>query len=202
MPRSEQLLVPAQRWATLDYAAIELPSVADELAWKAERAGTAHGLLVWFDAELAEGIGFSNAPGQPELIYGQAFFPLQAPVELSVGDAISVMLKADLIDDDYVWQWSTHISGGANGSPVKASFRQSTFFGVPLSLDRLKRREAGYVPPRTEAAEIDRFVLSMMDGGTSLGQIARGLLSRFPQRFARQQDALTRAADLAKKYAD
>jgi protein arginine N-methyltransferase 1 len=36
--------------------------VAGELTWTAERPVTAHGLVVWFDTELAEGIGFSNAP--------------------------------------------------------------------------------------------------------------------------------------------
>ncbi len=165
--KPDQLLVAPQRWATLDYRSIEQPDVTGELAWTAERAGTAHGLVVWFDAELADGIGFSNAPGQPELIYGQAFFPLQAPVELSEGDNISVTLRADLVDGDYVWQWSTRVTSPSDAGRVKASFRQSTFYGAPLSLDKLKQREAGYIPPPAQAAEIDQFVLSMMDGRTS-----------------------------------
>jgi protein arginine N-methyltransferase 1 len=174
--------------------------VAGELVWTAERAGTAHGLLVWFDAELADGIGFSNAPGQPELIYGQAFFPLQEPVTLVPGDVVTVQLRADLVDDDYVWRWGTRVTPQGDSGRVKANFKQSTFYGAPLSLDKLKRREAGFVPQPLEAAEIDRFVLSMFDGRTSLGEIATGLLARYPERFARQRDALTHAADLAERY--
>lgn len=198
--RAEQLLVPAQRWAILDYGAIEQPDVSGKLAWTAKRAGIAHGLLLWFDAELADGIGFSNAPDQPELIYGHAFFPLQEPVTLFEGDAISVTLSADLVDGDYVWRWDTRVTAGDDPSRVKARFRQSTFHGAPLSLDKLKQREAGFIPRRVEVAEIDHFVLSMMDGRTSLGEIAAALTVRFPKRFARQQDALTHVADLAERY--
>ena len=39
-----------------------------------------------------------------------------------------------------------------------------------------------------------------MDGATSLGEIAAALTARFPKFFARQQDALTHAADLAERY--
>lgn len=199
--RAEQLLTAPQRWATLDYRSIEQPDVAGELAWTAERPGTAHGVVVWFDAELADGVGFSNAPGRPELIYGQAFFPLQEPAPLSRGDTVTLVLKADLVDDDYVWRWSTQVVAGGGSNRLKASFRQSTFHGAPLSLDRLKRREASYVASASEAARIDQLVLSMLDGRTSLGEIAAALLARFPHRFARQQDALTRAADVAERYA-
>ncbi len=167
------MLVAPHRWATLDYRSIEQPDVTGELVWTAQRGGTAHGLVVWFDAELADDIGFSNAPGQPELIYGQAFFPLQAPVELTEGDDISVALRADLVDGDYVWQWSTRVTSPSDAGRVKASLRQSTFYGAPLSLDKLKQREAGYIPPPAQAAEIDQFVLSMMDGRTSLERSRR-----------------------------
>jgi type I protein arginine methyltransferase len=198
---AEQLLAPPQHWATLDYRTIQEPDVTGELAWTAERPGTAHGLAVWFDAELADGIGFSNAPGQPELIYGQAFFPLQEPVTLSEGDLVSVTLKANLVDGDYLWRWDTRVTADGDPGRVEASFRQSTFYGVPISLDTLKQREAGYIPAPVVAAEIDRFVLSRLDGRTSLGEIAAKLCAGFPQRFPRHQDALTRAADVAQRYA-
>jgi protein arginine N-methyltransferase 1 len=198
--KAEQLLVPPQHWMTLDYYSIEQPDVAGELTWTAEGPGTAHGLVVWFDAELAEGLGFSNAPGQPELIYGQAFFPLQAPVALAEGDLVTVTLKANLVDDDYLWRWDTRVTADGEPGWVKARFRQSTFYGTPISLEKLKQREAGYIPPPAEAAEIDQFVLSLMDGRTSLGEIGAALMARFPGRFTRQQDALTYSADLAGRY--
>jgi hypothetical protein len=121
-------------------------------------------------------------------------------VDLSPGDHVSVRLRADLVDDDYVWQWHTRIAPMGDPRLVKASFQQSTFYSAPLALERLKRREAGFVPQPIEAVEIDRLVLGMIDGRTSLGAIANRLLEYYPQRFERQQDALTHAADLVERY--
>jgi type I protein arginine methyltransferase len=97
--RADQLVVPPLAWATLDYATVAGPDIAGQASWTAERNASAHGLLLWFDAELADGIGFSNAPGQPDLIYGQAYFPLRTPIVLEPGDVVSVQLRADLVGD-------------------------------------------------------------------------------------------------------
>ena len=82
----EQFLAEPCRWATVDYETVAGPNFRAEMNWTVARAGTAHGLVVWFDAELADGVGFSNAPGQPELIYSSAFFPWPEPVSLDAGD--------------------------------------------------------------------------------------------------------------------
>lgn len=197
--KAEQLLVPPHCWATLDYGTIENPNVEGESMWTAERAGTAHGLIVWFDAELAEGTRFSNAPGQPEVIYGQAFFPLQEPVEIQAGDSISVHLRADLVDDDYTWQWHTRIS--AQGSrQTKTEFKQSTFFGGSLSPASLRKREMGYRPVLDETGRVESFILSMMTGHNTLEEIAQRAFQEFPSHFAGWKEALALAADLATRY--
>ena len=92
-----------------------------------------HGLLVLFGAELVNGIGFPNAPGEPELIYGQAFFPCKSQWFWR-GDTIITRLRADLVDDDYVWQWDTQVMVRGDAGCVKAHFHQSTFHGAPISL--------------------------------------------------------------------
>jgi type I protein arginine methyltransferase len=61
--KAEHLLTPAQHWATLDYATITSPHVTGEVAWTVEREGTAHGLVIWFDTELADGIGSPTPQG-------------------------------------------------------------------------------------------------------------------------------------------
>lgn len=198
--KAGQLLVPARQWAALDYTTIDNPDVAGELSWTIDRPGTAHALLLWFDAELAEGIGFSNAPGGPELIYGQGFFPLQEPLSLEPGDAVTVRLRADLTGDDYTWQWRTKVMAGDPAGPVKANFAQSTFFGSPVSAANLRRREAAYKPALDEAGQADRFILALMDGQTALGGIARQAYQAFPGVFASHNAALTRAGELSAKY--
>ena len=71
--RPEQLLTEPCRWATIHYATLESPDVSGEMTFRVSRPGTAHGFVVWFDAVLEDGIEFSNAPGQPEMIYGSGW---------------------------------------------------------------------------------------------------------------------------------
>ena len=94
--------------------------------------GTAHGVAVWFDSELIDGIGFTNRPSEPELIYGNGFFPFSQPVEVMENDRITLRLEAKMVVDDYVWRWDTDFP--------KISFKQSTFYGVPLSKSNLVNR--------------------------------------------------------------
>jgi type I protein arginine methyltransferase len=194
----EQLLTEPRCWATLDYATIEDPDVGGQVTWKMERVGTGHGLSVWFDTTLVEGVGFSNKPGEPELIYGTAFFPWIEPVSLATGDRIEVTLHADLVGEDYLWRWDTRVKDD-NGR-VKADFKQSTLYGTPISPARLRKRADSYVPAITQDGEIDRFILSLMDGLAPQGDIARRVMERFPARFAKWQDALTRVGELSQKY--
>jgi protein arginine N-methyltransferase 1 len=196
----EQLLVEPQVWATLDYATVESPDISAEVSWTVMRAGTAHGLSVWFDAILAEDIGFSNAPDAPELIYGGAFFPWSKPVTLAVGDTISVVLQADLVGDDYFWRWDTHVLNQGHLGQIKANFKQSTFFGAPLSPAQLRKQAASHVPALNEDGQIDHFILKLMSSSTVLNDIAREVSAQFSTHFPRWQDALTRIGELSQKY--
>lgn len=198
--KPEQLLVEPKYWATLDYATVESPNISAELTWTAVRAGTAHGLSVWFDATLAEGVRFSNAPDAPELIYGSAFLPLATPVALAVGDTVSVALQANLVGDDYIWRWDTCVLNQGHPGQIKANFKQSTFFGEPLSPTQLRRRSASHVPTLNENGQIDCLIMKLMSEGTSLGDIACKVSSQFSTYFAQWQDALTRVSELSQKY--
>ena len=93
--KPEQLLAEPQCWATLDYTTLVTSNFSATSNWTASRSSSCHGILVWFDALLAEGIGFSNAPGMPATVYCPTFLPWQAPVDVQEGDRIVVDLKAN-----------------------------------------------------------------------------------------------------------
>ena len=134
--KGEELLTEAACWATLDYQSIDSPDVDAKLSWRVARSGVAHGVAAWFDTELVDHIGFSNRPGAPELIYGNGFFPFPRPVEVREGERVEVNLRADLVKDDYVWTWATDFTD------QKIEFQQSTFFGVALSPEQLRKKHA------------------------------------------------------------
>jgi protein arginine N-methyltransferase 1 len=161
------------------------------------RKGAAHGLLLWFDTELIDGIGFSNAPGGEELIYGQAFFPFKEPIDCDAGDLVHVRLEARLIGDDYVWRWDTTVS---SQNEPKISFKQSTLFGTPLSPAKLRKRAHTFVPTANDDGAITRFVLSQMDGANSIENIATALMKEFTHRFSDLNEALNVVAEISEKY--
>ena len=126
----DNLLVDPQLVATLDWATITDPNATANLVWTAERSGTAHGVSMWFDTELAPGIGYSNAPTEPHMpIYSQMFFPFREAVGIEVGDGIQISFRAHLVKARYVWSWSTTIT--SSGGDTRASFDQASFGAEP-----------------------------------------------------------------------
>lgn len=195
----QQLLTPPLLWATLDYATVEDPGARGTLNFSVQRPGTGHGIVAWFETCLADGIGFSNAPGMPEAIYGSMFFPWTEPVPLSEGQNLRVDLEAALLENDYIWRWTTQIDS-PNGSESALRFEQSELSGAVLSLAKLRQSASDYVPQLSEDGRLHRRALELMDGKNSLEAIARQLAAEFPQRFARWQQALSYASKLSQDY--
>jgi type I protein arginine methyltransferase len=189
-----------QLWTTLDYTSVTDPNVKSVLTWTIDRTATIHGIGAWFDTTLYEGIGFSNAPDQPEYLYGNAFFPLSAPVALASGDRVDLTLQANLVGDDYIWSWQTRVTSGLDKSAVKANFQQSSFFAVPLSPQTLRQHADTYIPPLTTSAQIDLAILQAIAETKSLGEIAQQLVHQFPDRFTAIAPALTYTANFTSQY--
>ncbi|HEX7296219.1 MAG TPA: 50S ribosomal protein L11 methyltransferase [Pyrinomonadaceae bacterium] len=195
---ADQLLTKPFRWAEVDYRLVETNDIAADLSWTVERDGTAHGITAWFDSILTDQVSFSNAPGQPELIYGNGFFPWPDPVELVKDDVAAVHLQADVVGDDYVWQWNTGVRRPDHS--VKAEFRQSTFNSQLLSFATLRRKAGNHIPRLNEDGEIQRFILDHMNGSNTLEEIAAKLTTVFPTRFPSIATALTAVAHLSTNY--
>jgi protein arginine N-methyltransferase 1 len=194
---TNQLLTEPQCWATLDYYEIESPDIHAELSWVATRRGTAHGVAVWFDSELIDDIGFTNHPGAPELIYGNALFPFCNPFPVEKGDQINLRLNADLVNDDYVWRWDTDF---IRAGEVVTRFKQSTLFSVPLSPAQLRKQAASYKPTLDQRGQARSFILKLMTGENTLQEIALRLVERFPKRYSDWQDALNDVTAVSREF--
>lgn len=194
----EDLLSSPCIWGEIDYSSTESPNLDGEMQWRIERPGTLHGLYVWFDARVAEGLGYSNAPDLPELIYGRAFFPLLQATDVMVGDRVATRMSATLVDGKYVFRWSTRIADAAGA--IKGDFKQSTFNSRPFNRRKLQRIAAEYVPTLNLDGQIDHAVMRAMAQSQPLGAITEDLAARFPQRFADVHAALNHVAKLSMKY--
>lgn len=188
-----QLCSEAARWVTLDYYTVTAPNVARCVALEATRADCVHGLAVWFETDLVEGIGYGNAPGTEVRTYGQYFLPFTHPLQLAAGDIVEVDLRATLVGDDYVWQWITQAPG--------ARFEQSSFLGEILDPEMMALRHPDARPELDAAGRADAFILARLDGTASLAEVAAAAHAAFPGYFADLDAALGRVGDFAVKYA-
>jgi type I protein arginine methyltransferase len=195
-----QLLTAHRLWTTVDYASVENQDVRGELEWTVERAGTGHGIVVWFDTDLAEGVGFSNAPGAPETVYGSLFFPWTQPATLAQGQTVCVSLAAKLVENEYVWRWTTCIKPLERSSASLIHFEQSQLAGAVLSTTQLHRIAADYIPQLSEEGLLRRRAFELMDGRVSLEEIAHRLTAEFPRRFSSWQQALSYAGIISQEF--
>lgn len=183
---------------TVDYVRGPEPDLRTRVAFDFDAPGTVHALLLWFDATLAEGLGFSNAPGAAELVYGRVCLPLREPLKVGPGDRLALELRALLQGGDYVWSWATQLQD-RDGS-FRSRQSQSTFLGAPLSPERLRPRALDRRPALADSGRVDRFVLCHADGRRSLEEIARLTAERFPERFPGWRDAAAHVGALLDRY--
>jgi protein arginine N-methyltransferase 1 len=197
--RREQLLTEPRAWCLLDYAGGANARAAATLHFRASRAGVAHGLCIWFETRLWNGIGYSTGPGNEQMIYGHEFLPWLREVSLDEGQEVSVELHADPVGADYIWRWNTVIAG--NAAEKERRFEQSSFLGATFIRDALRRQARDFVPVLSESGEADRWFLNAMNGQQPLEEIARAGRERFPKLFGNVEDALRRVMALAEMYA-
>jgi len=197
------LLTEPQIWTILDYASIEDPDIAVEsIVSKAVRQGTAHGILIWFDAELVEGIGFANGPGVSRAaeVYGRGFFPFLEPIPLEEGDTIVCDLSAILMGEEYVWRWHAKIYSGHDRGLLKADFDQSSTKMQSL-YSGLSSKEAFKLKPRLGInGQIDRYILEQMNGRTTIASIAQRILTHYPKSFQNEDEACRYVHELFLSY--
>jgi ribosomal protein L11 methyltransferase PrmA len=199
-----QLLTPATRVMSIDYNTVAGADLNVTAEWTISRGGTAYGFAAGIDRILVDGVGFSNAPDCVDRlpagsIYRPGFFPWPSPVPLTPGDVVTIQLGAVLVGEDYVWRWQSEVRNAASAE-VKARFDQSTFHGIPLTADRLRRRSASHVPSLNEEGRATSLTLDLMQQPLPLKEIAERLLQEFPSRFSDRPRALAFVSDLSERY--
>jgi len=135
---AEDLATAPRQWAVLDYRALTASDAfTGEVAWSVDEPATACGVALWTDAELLDGVGFSNAPGPRAAIHGQMLLPWTRPVALAKGEQVKVSLTANATPRGYLWAWSTQVAG-ADGA-VREQFTQGGPGSIPAGLRRFAR---------------------------------------------------------------
>jgi protein arginine N-methyltransferase 1 len=195
--RSEQLVTAPLQFGVLDYTLGAQARVAAELDFDVARAGTIHGICIWFEAKLFGNIGYSSQPGS-QSVHGQLFLPWLKPVRVEEGAKIHVGLHSNLITSDYIWRWETKIPGTSSHPLIY--FAQSTFHGAAFSLQSLRRQELNHLPALSEVGHAELWILERMKGDATLQSIAQGAFEQFPGLFTSWQAAFNLVAELSVKF--
>jgi len=198
--KEEKLLTDAKVFGEVDYATIEEPSFSQDFEWEITEAGTAHGLRGWFENELSDTTGLSNAIEVEDSTYASPFFPFEKEVKVKKGDRVVATISAKYEKGDYAWSWRTQIFEKRKKGKIKADFNQSVLASMFIEPAVLLKQSEYFVPNRNETAEIDIFILDQMDGEAMQGDIADALVEKFPKKFKKFENALEYTANISQRY--
>ena len=158
----------------------------------ASRDGVIHGLLLWFDLELA-GTWLATGPLAPPSAWQQTLLPLATPLPVTAGASIDVSLQAAPLGEVLVWRWSV----ASGGRRVDANSLE----GTPPRAEALALSRPEHVPAAAVELEIDRTILAAVDGRRTVADLAALLCQRFAARFADAAAAAQRVAHVLERYA-
>jgi type I protein arginine methyltransferase len=193
------LIGAGRPWTRIDYANVESVDAAGDAEWTIDAAATVSGLAVWFDSELADGIGFSSAPGTASHAYRQLYLPLRAAVPVAAGDRLRIRLVLRLVLQDYIWAWQVFLTP-AGAEREREVLSQNSLAETIIDPAELHRRAA---PPRLGAAGgALRSMLAHIDGRASVQDLARALQREFPQLFADAGSAAKFVAEWTARIAE
>lgn len=186
--------------ATLNFNELQSHNLSSKMIWQIEQDATLHGIEIWFETRLTDGVGFSNKIDRHNQAYGKSFFPVSEPVHLETGDTVTVLLRADLVDQDYIWQWDTRVCNENNSAHIKADFKRTTFNGTPISLSSLHKRASNHKAELNDVGLVDHQIMNMMEKGLILEDISLRIIEQFPERFRDALQALAYVRELSIKY--
>jgi len=195
-----QLCSNARVWGEIHYPSASETSLKGQVKLDIQSDGIAHGISIWFDAEIAEGFGFSCSPEQERLVYGSAQLAWPKPVYLYSGDKVLLTIEARKMSGEYVWRWESDLYCAPNIETPLESFRQSSFLGKLISPQHLKKYAKDHMPDINLMGLVEARALKLMNGKHSLGEIALELSRSFPEHYADPQTALDYISELSGRF--
>jgi protein arginine N-methyltransferase 1 len=185
---ADEIVGDGQCWVVLDYPSLKSTSATGALAWPLEQGSTVNGLALWFEADLADGVGFSTGPGAGISAYNQMFIPFRRPVVAERGGHLRVELAARQMRENYVWSWRGWLAPDGS-SAEQLIVDQNSLAGLVLDPAAMPLTGADTVPAMGPKAAALLALLSRIDGRRSVTALAAALAGDVPDHFATQDGA-------------
>lgn len=189
--------------ASLDPASSPASILNLEAAVSLDRDGMLHGVGGWFSARLSDRVTMSNGPLARHPINRQSvYFPLTHPAPAAKGD--EVRIRMNLLPADSLVTWTVELRGGGTpGRPdgIKASESHSTFQGMLLSQEDLRKTGPSFLPKLTVWGEARLSVLQLCDGRKPLAEVEKEVYRRHARLFRSPAEASKFVAEVVSPYA-
>ena len=161
------------------------------------RGGTLQGIGGWFSAQLSPNIVMSNSPVRENSINRRnVFFPLDPPVEVSQGDIVKIGMQ--ILHTEILVSWKVSLFNKAG--ILKANFNHSTFRGMLMTREDLRKTDPKFVPKLTPWGDARRSVVTLVDGQRTLAEIEREVFARHPELFKTCNEASAFVAEVVTRY--
>jgi hypothetical protein len=190
--QGEQVLATPALVASFNPSLASTDRFSVSTSFAATRDGTLNGFVGWFSAELAPGVTLTNSPLAPAAMQrSQLFFPIVQPVALCKGDRVEFKMRSLMADS--VVTWSSTVPG-------KGSSKHSTWNGMLLCKEDLRRSQPSFVPDLTQWGRAQLSVLSLCDGKRASVDISQEVFRNHSQLFNSLSDASAFVNHIVARY--
>jgi len=198
----QQLLGSPHVLSSLDLLNAPSGAITAEATLGIARSGTLHGIGGWFTAVLAPGAVMTNSPlAETPIKRRQVCFPVGTPVKVAEGDRIRVAMQ--ILPHESMVNWKVEVMNVDTSPCARASvtrFAHSTFQGMLISAEDLRRTRPGFRPRLSAAGEARRSVLDLCDGRRSLAEIEHEVHERHAGLFRDRAEAAAFVAEVVTRY--
>ncbi len=140
------------------------------------RVGVMHGLVGWFECELANGVWMTNSPLSDIAIdRPQVFLPIGEPIRVKAGDQIKATVMARPADNVLAWV--------VESPATDQRFKHSTWQGPLLASDDLTRSRPDRSPRLSREGAARATVLAYCNGRRRAQEIEEAVLHDHPNLF-------------------
>lgn len=162
------------------------------------REGTLHGIGGWFSAQLSPHVVMSNSPlASNRISRRDIVFPVTCPTGVTTGDRVRTRMR--ILPDELVVSWTIEVHRRDASTPG-FRFEHSTWRGMLLAPEQLRRTKPDYVPRLTARGLARLSVLTLCDGRRMLADIEDEVYVRHSAIFRDRAAAAVFVAEVVAGY--
>ncbi|MBF6569724.1 MAG: 50S ribosomal protein L11 methyltransferase [Candidatus Binataceae bacterium] len=197
--KANHLLTDPQHIAEFDLSEIIPESTPVSAELRVSRPGMFHGLGGWFVARLSANQHMTNSPLLTERVNRcPIYFPIDRAVPVSEGDQISISMRILLASKVLAWRVAISDSEGS----MRARFNHSTFAGELVSREERNQSRPDAIPKRSPHNRAAMLALELIDGKSTIAEIAGAVYAQRREQFASSDEALKLVVEVVRHYGD